>query len=89
MKPHDETVVVYNVKARGDAADNAAVSLLWEHPVLIHGRLGRGTAVDDEGTEREDLVVYASALGPDLTYAGAKVLRPWKEEQQDTLDSED
>ena len=37
------------------------MSLLWEHPVLIHGRLGRGTVVDDEGTEREDLVVYASA----------------------------
>ena len=88
VKTHHEPAVVYNVEARGDAADNAAVSLLWEHPVLVHGRLGRGTVVDDDGTEREDLVLYASALGPDLTHASVKVLRPWKEEQA-TLDSED
>lgn len=44
--------------------------------------------VDDDGAEREDLVLYASALGPDLTHASVKVLRPWKEEQQDTLVSE-
>lgn len=62
----DSPTLWYTVKAWRQLADNCRDSLRRAQPVVVHGRLGQSSWVQD-GVERTSLEVTADVVGHDLS----------------------
>jgi single-strand DNA-binding protein len=65
----------YRVNAWRNLAENAANSLTRGTRVVVTGSLASRAWEDREGNKRESWEITADALGPDLSYATARVMR--------------
>ena len=79
----------YRVTVWGYLGEHCAESLIRGMRVLAVGSLVSRSWEDREGNKRESWEVTADAIGPDLTYATAKVIRATREGAPGPADSDD
>jgi single-strand DNA-binding protein len=71
----EEQVSFFNVVTWGQMAENVAESIQKGTRVVVAGRLEQRSWETPAGDKRSVIDVVADAIGPDLTYATAQVIR--------------